>query len=159
MNHELVEKNVVWLGILIVVAIAFGGIVEIVPLMFQTSTTQPAQGLQLRTPLQVAGRAASGVRHAGRVVTGRPFDNSRSVGRNIFPRAQSRWSFTSSITGKSESTMRRSSFVGVQPFGSAFSMRSRSAVSWVCVVCCRCCCMRCTVSMRFKQGRLPLSVG
>ncbi len=56
MNHELVEKNVVWLGILIVVAIAFGGLVEIVPLMFQQSTTQPAPGLPMRTPLEVAGR-------------------------------------------------------------------------------------------------------
>ncbi|MFP5307856.1 MAG: cytochrome-c oxidase, cbb3-type subunit II [Gammaproteobacteria bacterium] len=56
MNHELVEKNVVWLAVLIVVAIAFGGIVEIVPMMFQTSATKPAEGLALRTPLQVAGR-------------------------------------------------------------------------------------------------------
>ncbi|MEQ1438757.1 cytochrome-c oxidase, cbb3-type subunit II [Fontimonas sp. SYSU GA230001] len=56
MKHELVEKNVVWLGILIVVAIAFGGIVEIVPLMFQTSATKPAEGLPMRTPLEVAGR-------------------------------------------------------------------------------------------------------
>jgi cytochrome c oxidase cbb3-type subunit II len=56
MNHELVEKNVVWLAVLIVVAIAFGGIVEIVPLMFQTSTTKPADGMALRTPLEVAGR-------------------------------------------------------------------------------------------------------
>ncbi|MFA5940571.1 MAG: cytochrome-c oxidase, cbb3-type subunit II [Sinimarinibacterium sp.] len=56
MNHELVEKNVVWLGVLIVVAIAFGGLVEIVPLMFQTSTTKPVDGMVPRTPLQVAGR-------------------------------------------------------------------------------------------------------
>ncbi|MDD3763603.1 MAG: cytochrome-c oxidase, cbb3-type subunit II [Nevskiales bacterium] len=56
MNHELVEKNVGWLGILIVVAIAFGGLVEIVPLMFQKAATEPAPGLQMRTPLQVAGR-------------------------------------------------------------------------------------------------------
>ena len=39
MRHELVEKNVVWLGILIVVAIAFGGVAEIVPLLFQQSRT------------------------------------------------------------------------------------------------------------------------
>jgi cytochrome c oxidase cbb3-type subunit 2 len=56
MNHELVEKNVVWLGVLIVVAIAFGGLVEIVPLMFQGAGTEPAPGMKMRTPLQVAGR-------------------------------------------------------------------------------------------------------
>ncbi|TJY63009.1 cytochrome-c oxidase, cbb3-type subunit II [Sinimarinibacterium sp. CAU 1509] len=56
MNHEFIEKNVVWLGVLIVVAISFGGLVEIVPLMFQSSVTQPAPGLPMRTALQVAGR-------------------------------------------------------------------------------------------------------
>ncbi|MGB0218430.1 MAG: cytochrome-c oxidase, cbb3-type subunit II [Sinimarinibacterium flocculans] len=56
MRHELVEKNVVWLGILIVVAIAFGGVAEIVPLLFQQSATRPAAGLPMRTPLEVAGR-------------------------------------------------------------------------------------------------------
>ena len=64
MNHEFVEKNVVWLGLLIVVAIAFGGLVEIVPLMFQSSTTQPSPGLKMRTPLDFA---VAGMRATGRI--------------------------------------------------------------------------------------------
>jgi cytochrome c oxidase cbb3-type subunit 2 len=42
--------------VLTVVAISFGGLAEIVPLMNQKAATQPAPGLHLRTPLEVAGR-------------------------------------------------------------------------------------------------------
>ncbi|MBX6419759.1 MAG: cytochrome-c oxidase, cbb3-type subunit II [Nevskia sp.] len=56
MNHELVEKNVGWLAVLIAVAISFGGLVEIVPLMHQNAVTQPLPGMHPRTPLEVAGR-------------------------------------------------------------------------------------------------------
>ena len=41
---------------LIVLAIAFGGLVEIIPLYFQRSTTQPIEGLKPYTALQLAGR-------------------------------------------------------------------------------------------------------
>jgi len=40
-NHELVEKNIGLLGILTVVAISFGGLVQITPLLFQKDTTEP----------------------------------------------------------------------------------------------------------------------
>jgi cytochrome c oxidase cbb3-type subunit 2 len=39
-----------------VVAISFGGLVEIVPLMNDKTATEPSPGLHLRTPLEVAGR-------------------------------------------------------------------------------------------------------
>jgi cytochrome c oxidase cbb3-type subunit 2 len=42
--------------VLILVAVAIGGLVEIVPLFFQRSTTQPVEGLKPYTPLQLAGR-------------------------------------------------------------------------------------------------------
>lgn len=42
--------------VLIVVAISFGGLVEIVPLFFQKETTQPVEGLEPYTALQLEGR-------------------------------------------------------------------------------------------------------
>ena len=42
--------------VLILIAVAFGGIVEIVPLFFQKSTTEPVTGLKPYTALQLAGR-------------------------------------------------------------------------------------------------------
>jgi len=55
-SHELIEKNVGLLLILTVLVAAVGGIVEIVPLYFQKSTTQPVAGLKPYAPLQLAGR-------------------------------------------------------------------------------------------------------
>ena len=56
MKHEFLEKNVGWMAAAIAVAISFGGLVEIFPLMNQKAATQPAPGLHMRTPLEVAGR-------------------------------------------------------------------------------------------------------
>ena len=55
-DHELIERNVGWLALLIVLVISVGGVVEIVPLFFQQSTTQPVAGLKPYTPLQLTGR-------------------------------------------------------------------------------------------------------
>jgi cytochrome c oxidase cbb3-type subunit 2 len=55
-KHETIEKNVMLLAALTAVAISFGGLVEIIPLMNDKTATTPAPGLQLRTPLEVAGR-------------------------------------------------------------------------------------------------------
>jgi cytochrome c oxidase cbb3-type subunit II len=56
MTHDQIERNVGLLAVLILVAISAGGLAEIVPLLSQKATTEPAPGLQLRTPLEVAGR-------------------------------------------------------------------------------------------------------
>ncbi|HUD40594.1 MAG TPA: cytochrome-c oxidase, cbb3-type subunit II [Dokdonella sp.] len=56
MKHELIEKNVGLMAILIVLAIAVGGLVEIVPLMFQAQTIEPAPGVKPYSPLRLAGR-------------------------------------------------------------------------------------------------------
>jgi len=56
MTHDQIERNVGLLAVLTVVAISFGGLAEIVPLINQKSATAPAPGLHLRTPLEVAGR-------------------------------------------------------------------------------------------------------
>lgn len=55
-NHEKIETNSFLMVILILVVVSFGGLVEIVPLFFQKSTTQPVEGLKPYTALQLAGR-------------------------------------------------------------------------------------------------------
>jgi len=55
-GHERVETSNLLMIVLILLVIAVGGIVEIVPLFFQRSTTQPVDGLRPYTALQLAGR-------------------------------------------------------------------------------------------------------
>ena len=55
-SHANIETNNFLMIVLILLTIAVGGLVEIVPLYFQTSTTQPVAGLKPYTPLQLAGR-------------------------------------------------------------------------------------------------------
>ncbi len=55
-SHEMIEKNSALMIVLIILVIAVGGLVEIVPLYFQKSTTQPVAGLKPYTPVQLAGR-------------------------------------------------------------------------------------------------------
>lgn len=55
-KHDAIERNVGLLIPLIILAIAFGGLVEIVPLYFQRSTTEPVAGLKPYTAMQLAGR-------------------------------------------------------------------------------------------------------
>ena len=55
-GHERIETNNTLMIVLILLALAVGGMVEIIPLFFQRSTTQPVPGLKPYTPLQLAGR-------------------------------------------------------------------------------------------------------
>lgn len=55
-SHEKIETNNGLMIILILVVLLFGGLVEIVPLFFQKSTTEPVKGLKPYTALQLAGR-------------------------------------------------------------------------------------------------------
>ncbi len=50
------EQNSAWLIGLVLLVVSVGGIVEIVPLFFQKSLTEPVQGLEPYPPLQLAGR-------------------------------------------------------------------------------------------------------
>ncbi|SEI78916.1 cytochrome c oxidase cbb3-type subunit 2 [Allopseudospirillum japonicum] len=56
MKHEVLEKNIGLMAVLILVVISFGGLAEIVPLFFQKQTTQPVEGLKPLTALQLEGR-------------------------------------------------------------------------------------------------------
>jgi cytochrome c oxidase cbb3-type subunit II len=55
-GHEKIETNNFLMIVLILLVVAVGGLVEIVPLFFQRSTTQPVAGLKPLTALQLAGR-------------------------------------------------------------------------------------------------------
>ena len=55
-SHERIEKNSALMIVLIILVVAVGGLVEIVPLYFQKSTTEPVAGLKPYTPMQLAGR-------------------------------------------------------------------------------------------------------
>ncbi len=56
MKHEVVEKNIGLMIILIIVAISFGFLVEIVPLFFLKTTTEPIKGLKPLPALALEGR-------------------------------------------------------------------------------------------------------
>ena len=56
LNHAPVEKNIGLMMLLIILLVSVGGLVEIVPLFFQKSTTEPVAGLKPYTALQLTGR-------------------------------------------------------------------------------------------------------
>ncbi len=54
--HEKVEKNLGLLIIFTLLVISIGGLVQIVPLFYMQSTTEPVEGLKPYSALQLAGR-------------------------------------------------------------------------------------------------------
>jgi cytochrome c oxidase cbb3-type subunit 2 len=56
MSHEVVEKNVGLMAILVLLVISVGGLVEIVPLFFLSETTEPAEGVEKYSALRLEGR-------------------------------------------------------------------------------------------------------
>jgi cytochrome c oxidase cbb3-type subunit 2 len=56
LTHDMIERNQALLIILVILVIAVGGLVEIVPLWFEKSVTEPVAGLKPYTPLQLTGR-------------------------------------------------------------------------------------------------------
>ena len=56
LTHDMIERNQALLIILVILVIAVGGLVEIVPLSFERSVTEPVAGLKPYTPLQLTGR-------------------------------------------------------------------------------------------------------
>ena len=54
--HQKIERNVGLLAVLITIAVSFGGLAEIVPLMFQAEAIKPLPGVKPYPALQLAGR-------------------------------------------------------------------------------------------------------
>ncbi|GAA4338693.1 cytochrome-c oxidase, cbb3-type subunit II [Pigmentiphaga soli] len=55
-SHETIEKNVGWLIAATIAVVSIAGLIEIVPLFFQHSTTAPVAGVEPYTALRLAGR-------------------------------------------------------------------------------------------------------
>lgn len=55
-THDSIERNVGLLILLTVLVISVGGLLEIVPLFFQKSTTTPVEGLKPYDPVRLSGR-------------------------------------------------------------------------------------------------------
>jgi len=55
-THDLIEKSPALLIVLVVLTVSVGGLVEILPLSFQKSVTEPVAGLKPYTALQLTGR-------------------------------------------------------------------------------------------------------
>ncbi len=56
MNHDLVEKNIGLMLLLVIVVISLGGLAEIVPLFYQDEVVEPVPGLRPLTALELEGR-------------------------------------------------------------------------------------------------------
>ena len=56
LTHDLIERNQGLLIVLVILTVAVGGLVEIVPLSFMKSVTEPVAGLKPYTALQLTGR-------------------------------------------------------------------------------------------------------
>ena len=56
LTHDSIERNVAWLVALTILVVSVAGLVEIVPLFFQRSTTQPVTGLKPYDAVRLAGR-------------------------------------------------------------------------------------------------------
>ncbi|MFJ4289656.1 cytochrome-c oxidase, cbb3-type subunit II [Cupriavidus sp. NPDC089707] len=55
-SHETLEKNIGWLIICTILVVSIAGLVQIVPLFFQHSTTKPDPGITPYSPLRLMGR-------------------------------------------------------------------------------------------------------
>lgn len=56
MKHDFFEKNILNMAIGIAVVISFGGLAQIVPLMFEAQVVQPMPGMKPYSAIEVAGR-------------------------------------------------------------------------------------------------------
>jgi cytochrome c oxidase cbb3-type subunit 2 len=56
MRHEVIEKSVNLMMVLVVLAVSIGGLVELLPLMVSDETTKPAEKIEPYSPLRLAGR-------------------------------------------------------------------------------------------------------
>ncbi len=56
LTHDMIERNQALLIVLVILVVSVGGLVEIVPLSFQKSVTEPVAGLKPYTAMQLTGR-------------------------------------------------------------------------------------------------------
>ena len=56
MSHDKIEKNIGLMGVLVALVVSVGGLVQIVPLLFQAQVVEPLPGVVPYPALQLAGR-------------------------------------------------------------------------------------------------------
>ena len=56
LTHDFIERKIGWMIVFVLLVVSVGGLVEIVPLFFQRSLTQPVTGLKPYDALQLSGR-------------------------------------------------------------------------------------------------------
>ncbi len=56
MRHETIERSVNLMMVLIVLAVSVGGLVELIPLMYSSDANEPDEGIEVYSPLRLAGR-------------------------------------------------------------------------------------------------------
>ncbi|MBX3454426.1 cytochrome-c oxidase, cbb3-type subunit II [Ferrovibrio sp.] len=55
-KHSIIERNAILMGVLTLITVAIGGLVEIVPLFTIETTIEKVQGMRPYSPLELAGR-------------------------------------------------------------------------------------------------------
>jgi len=55
-SHQTLERNIGWMILASIAVVSFAGLVQIIPLFFQHSTTEPAPGVTPYEPLRLMGR-------------------------------------------------------------------------------------------------------
>jgi cytochrome c oxidase cbb3-type subunit 2 len=55
-GHKVLEKNIILMSVFIIIVVSLGGLVEILPLIFQNQVNVPAEGIKPYPALQLAGR-------------------------------------------------------------------------------------------------------
>jgi cytochrome c oxidase cbb3-type subunit 2 len=63
-NHDFIERKVGWLIVFTLLTVSIGGLVEIVPLFFQHSTTTPVEGLKPYDPVRLVGATSTSAKAA-----------------------------------------------------------------------------------------------
>jgi cytochrome c oxidase cbb3-type subunit 2 len=63
-NHDIIERKVGLLIVLTLLTVSVGGLVEIVPLFFQHSTTTPVEGLKPYDPVRWSGAISTSAKAA-----------------------------------------------------------------------------------------------
>ena len=56
MKHDKIEKNIGLMGVLVALVVSVGGLVQIIPLMFQAQVVEPLPGVVPYPALELAGR-------------------------------------------------------------------------------------------------------
>ena len=56
MKHEIIEKKIGLMGVLVAIVVSFGGLAELVPLMLSSDSVTPAEGVTPYSPIELEGR-------------------------------------------------------------------------------------------------------